>query len=87
MSENPQLVQSMFNAPYTRSIIEAMQADPNMASSFLADNPLISNNPALQEQMRQYMPQFLEQLQNPEMQNLMTNPQVNNFLIMKDFSN
>lgn len=81
MSENPQLVQSMFNAPYTRSIIEAMQADPNMASSFLADNPLISRNPALQEQMRQYMPQFLQQLQNPEMQNLMTNPQAINAIM------
>ncbi|KAK9890445.1 hypothetical protein WA026_010531 [Henosepilachna vigintioctopunctata] len=81
MSENPQLVQSMINAPYTRSIIEAMSADPNMANRFLADNPLISGNPVLQERMRQYMPQFLQQLQNPEMQSMMTNPQALNAIM------
>ncbi|KAL3289780.1 hypothetical protein HHI36_023175 [Cryptolaemus montrouzieri] len=81
MSENPQLVQGMLNAPYTRSIIEAMSADPNMANSFLAENPLISRNPALQEQMRQFMPQFLQQLQNPEIQNMMTNPQALNAIM------
>lgn len=41
----------------------------------MSQNPLLANNPALQEQMRTMMPQFLQQLQNPEMQQMMSNPQ------------
>lgn len=76
MSENPQLVQNMLSAPYTQSMVQALAADPNMANTVLAENPLFASNPGLQEQMRTMMPQFLQQIQNPEMQALMTNPQV-----------
>jgi ubiquilin len=33
MSESPTLMQNMMNAPYTRNMLEAMQADPNMAAN------------------------------------------------------
>lgn len=33
MTENPTLMQNMMNAPYTRSVMEAMQADPQMAAN------------------------------------------------------
>lgn len=33
MSDNPELMQNMMNAPYTRSMMEAMSADPNMAAN------------------------------------------------------
>ncbi|KAJ8925591.1 hypothetical protein NQ315_009431 [Exocentrus adspersus] len=75
MSENTGMVQNMMSAPYTQSVLEALSADPNMANALLSQNPLISNNPALQAQMRNMMPQLLQQMQNPEMQNLMTNRQ------------
>ncbi|XP_060515741.1 ubiquilin-1 isoform X2 [Cylas formicarius] len=81
MSENPGLIQNMLSAPYTQSVLEALAADPNMANALMADNPLLSRNPQLQEQMRTMMPQFLQQLQNPEMQNLMTNPQALNAIM------
>ncbi|ENN74274.1 hypothetical protein YQE_09246, partial [Dendroctonus ponderosae] len=81
MSENPSMVQNMLSAPYTRSVLEALAADPNMANSLLADNPLLSRNPQLQEQMRNMMPQLIQQLQNPEMQNLMMNPQALNAIM------
>lgn len=76
MSENPQLVQNMLSAPYTQNVLQALAADPGMANRIMAENPLIAGNPALQEQMRTMMPQFLQQLQNPEVHNLMANPQV-----------
>lgn len=76
MSENPQLMQNMLNAPYTQNMLRALAADPGMANAILADNPLFQDNPTLQEHMRSMMPQFLQQLQNPDMQNLVTNPQV-----------
>lgn len=82
MSENPQLVQNMLSAPYTQSMVQALAADPNVANAMLADNPLFAGNPALQEQMRTMMPQFLQQMQNPEMQALMSNPQVCNSIFI-----
>ncbi|XP_030756219.1 ubiquilin-4 [Sitophilus oryzae] len=81
VSENPSMIQNMLSAPYTRSVMDAMAADPNMANALLADNPLLSRYPQLQEQMRTMMPQFLQQLQNPEMQSLMTNPQALNAIL------
>lgn len=75
MSDNPTLMQNMMNAPYTQSVLEAMAADPNMASNLINQSPLLAGNPQLQDQMRQMMPQFLQQLQNPEMREMMSNPQ------------
>lgn len=39
-------------------------------------NPLFGGNNQLQDQLRTMMPQILTQLQNPEVQQMMTNPQV-----------
>lgn len=77
MSENPQLMQNMLNAPYTQNMLRALAADPSIANAVFADNPLFHDNPALQEHLRNMMPHFLQQLQNPDMQSLVTNPQVN----------
>ncbi|CAK1542117.1 unnamed protein product [Leptosia nina] len=44
-------------------------------------NPMFANNPQLQEQIRTMMPQMLAQLQNPEMQQMMSNPQALNALL------
>ncbi|GJQ69927.1 hypothetical protein Trydic_g13329 [Trypoxylus dichotomus] len=81
MSENPQLMQNMLNAPYTQNILRALAADPSVANSIFADNPLFQDNPGIQEHMRNMMPHFLQQLQNPEMQNLVTNPQAVNAIM------
>lgn len=81
MSENPRLMTSMLNAPYTNNMLQALAADPEMASQLINQNPMFANNPALQEQMRTMMPQMLNQLQNPEMQQMMSNPQALNALL------
>ncbi|XP_066993196.2 ubiquilin-1 [Anabrus simplex] len=75
MMENPQLMQNMLAAPYTQSMLQAFAADPSMAAQIINSNPLFADNPALQEQIRLMLPNFLQQLQNPEMHNLMANPQ------------
>lgn len=74
MMENPQLMRNMLNAPYTRSMLEAMAADPAMASRVIATNPFLRGNPQMQEQMRAMMPAFIQQMQNPQIQNVVTNP-------------
>lgn len=42
---------------------------------------MLANNPQLQEQMRTMMPQFLQQMQNPEVMNMMSNPQALNAIM------
>lgn len=74
MMENPQLMRNMLNAPYTRSMLEAMAADPAMANRVLAANPFARANPQMQEQLRSMMPAFIQQLQNPQIQSIVTNP-------------
>ncbi|XP_026741429.1 ubiquilin-1 isoform X1 [Trichoplusia ni] len=81
MSENPRLVQSMLSAPYTNTMLQALAADPDMASQLINQNPMFANNPQLQDQIRTMMPQMLAQLQNPEMQQMMSNPQALNALL------
>lgn len=81
MSENPSLMQNLINAPYTRSMMEAMAQDPDMASRLLSTSPMLANNPEMQEQMRRMMPQFLAQMQNPEVQNMLTNPEAINAIM------
>jgi ubiquilin len=81
MSDNPSVMGNLLNAPYTRSVLEAMQADPNMAANLISQSPILQANPQLQEQMRTMMPQFLQQMQNPEVVNMMTNPQALNAIL------
>lgn len=71
---NPQLMSNMMSAPYTRSMLGAMADNPGFAERVLSSNPLLRNNPQMEEQMRTMLPQFIQQMQNPQIQNAMTNP-------------
>jgi len=81
MADNPALMQNLLNAPYTRSMMESMSQDPDMASRLLSSSPLLSNNPQLQDQVRQMMPQFMSQMQNPDVMNMLTNPEAINAIL------
>ncbi|XP_034476929.1 ubiquilin-1 [Drosophila innubila] len=81
MADNPALMQNLLNAPYTRSMMESMSQDPDMASRLLSSSPLLSNNPQLQDQVRQMMPQFMNQMQNPDVMNMLTNPEAINAIL------
>ncbi|ROT78480.1 putative ubiquilin-1 isoform X1 [Penaeus vannamei] len=75
MMENPQLMSSMINAPYTQAMFQNLAANPELAQQIIGSNPLFAGNQVLQEQLRTMLPTFLNQLQNPEVQNFMNNPQ------------
>ncbi|XP_053657665.1 ubiquilin-1 [Anopheles marshallii] len=81
MSENPSVMSNMLNSPATRSMMEALNADPAMAAHLMSQNPLLANNPGLQDQLRTMMPQLLRQMQNPEVQQMVTNPQALNAIL------
>ncbi|XP_051577959.1 ubiquilin-4-like [Myxocyprinus asiaticus] len=74
ISDNPQLMQNMLSAPYMRTMMQSLAQNPDVASQVLMNNPLFAGNPQLQEQMRQQLPVFLQQMQNPESLSVMTNP-------------
>jgi len=75
MTENPQLMQNMMNAPYTQTMFQSMAENPDLASNIISSNPLFAGNPQMQEQMRNMMPAMLQQMQNPAVQGMMTNPE------------
>ena len=56
--------------------LQTLSSNPDVARQVIGQNPLFADNPALQEQMVTMLPNFLNQMQNPEMQTVLTNPQV-----------
>merc|ERR1719334_1400352 len=75
MRDNPTLMSQMMSAPYMQSMFSSLAANPDQAASMLSNNPLFAVNPAMQQQMAQMMPQMLQQMQNPAVQQLMSNPE------------
>jgi len=75
MQQNPQMLQSMMSAPYMQSMVQSMMSNPDMMQQMMANNPMLAGNPQLQEQMRQSLPAMMQQMQNPEVQAMLTNPQ------------
>merc|ERR1719411_1140036 len=75
MRDNPTLMSQMMSAPYMQGIFRGLQDNPEQAAAILSNNPLFAGNPALQQQMSAMMPQLLQQMQNPQTQQLMSNPE------------
>uniref|UniRef100_A0A672THQ1 Ubiquilin 1 n=1 Tax=Strigops habroptila TaxID=2489341 RepID=A0A672THQ1_STRHB len=74
ITENPQLMQNMLSAPYMRSMMQSLSQNPDLAVQIMLNNPLFAGNPQLQEQMRQQLPTFLQQMQNPDTLSAISNP-------------
>jgi len=75
MRDNPTLMSQMMSAPYMQGIFRGLQDNPDQAAAILSNNPMFAGNPALQQQMSSMMPQLLQQMQNPQTQQLMSNPE------------
>merc|ERR1719351_218887 len=56
-------------------MLRSLSENPDLAASMIGNNPLLAGNPEMQEQMRNMMPAFMQQLQNPAVQGLMSNPE------------
>ncbi|XP_052822049.1 ubiquilin-2 isoform X3 [Octopus bimaculoides] len=74
MTQNPQLIQNMLQAPYIQTMMQTMSSNPDMAQQILGNNPLFAANPQFQDIFNQYLPTMMNQLQNPQMQTLISNP-------------
>lgn len=69
---NPEMMQNMMSSPYMQNMMNTMSSNPELTSQIMQNNPLFNSNP----QLRQMMPQMLQQMQNPEFQAAMRNPRV-----------
>ncbi|NXX78991.1 UBQL1 protein, partial [Urocolius indicus] len=74
ITENPELMRNMLSAPYMRSMMQSLSQNPDLAVQMILHNPLFAGNPQLQEQMRQQLPTFLQQMQNTDTLSAMSNP-------------
>jgi len=73
MAENPTLMSQMMSAPYMQSIFSSLQNNPDQAATLMQG--AFAGNPQLQQQMSAMMPNLLQQMQNPSVQQLMSNPE------------
>lgn len=74
LMQNSGAMQNLLNAPYTHQLLQALANDDNAAQQVIGSNPLFANNPAMQEHLRTMTPALINQLRDPEFQNVLTNP-------------
>ncbi|XP_070689392.1 ubiquilin-1-like [Pempheris klunzingeri] len=74
ITASPGLMESLLSGPYVSSLLNCLSQNPDLAAQMLLSHPLFSGNPQLQQQMRQQIPLFLQQMQSPELLSAMLNP-------------
>ncbi|XP_070761235.1 ubiquilin-1-like [Enoplosus armatus] len=74
ITASPGLMESLLSGPYVNSLLNCLSQNPELAAQLLLSHPLFSGNPQLQQQMRQQIPLFLQQMQSPELLSAMLNP-------------
>jgi ubiquilin len=70
---NPQLMTNMLQAPYVESMLNSMSSNPQLIQQMVANSHLFSSNPELMENLPQVLPFFAQQLENPEVQSILSN--------------
>lgn len=75
ITQDPSMIQSMMSAPYMQSMMQSLSSNPELMNQMLASSPLLAGNPQLREQMSQMLPAMAQQLQNPQIQSVFSNPQ------------
>ncbi|KAK5932430.1 hypothetical protein CgunFtcFv8_004132 [Champsocephalus gunnari] len=74
ITASPGLMESLLSGPYVSSLLHCLGQNPDLAAQMLLSHPLFSGSPQLQQQMRQQIPLFLQQMQSPELLSAMLNP-------------
>jgi len=74
MMQNSGAMQGLMNSPMTQQLLETMANDSNLTQQMFAANPLFANNPEMQESLRNITPTLVNQLRDPEFQQVLSNP-------------
>ena len=76
MQENPQLLQNAMQMPQMQEMMHQFSSNPELMNLLVSSNPLLAADPNLANQVRSQLPTIMSQMQNPEFQQAMTNPEV-----------
>ena len=76
MQENPQLLQNAMQMPQMQEMMHQFSTNPELMNLLITSNPLLANDQNLANQIRGQLPLIMNQMQNPEFQAAMTNPEV-----------
>lgn len=76
LGSNPEAQQNVLQSPFMQQMMQQIMSNPNLLASAVRNHPLHANNPQLEDQIRQQMPQIMEALQNPEVRGLLSNQRV-----------
>ncbi|KAJ0067400.1 hypothetical protein NL108_003510 [Boleophthalmus pectinirostris] len=68
------LMESLLSGPHVKNLLQCLSHNPDLAAQMLLSHPLLSENPHLQQQLRQQLPVLLQQMQSPELLSAMLNP-------------
>ncbi|RNA39541.1 ubiquilin-1 isoform X1 [Brachionus plicatilis] len=72
--QNPRQMEQMLGTPYMQSILQMMSTNPELSRTIVENSPQLASNPELRDQMLRSLPNMVQQLQNPEMRSLLSNP-------------
>ncbi|XP_020561501.1 ubiquilin-1 isoform X1 [Oryzias latipes] len=64
---NPSLMDSLLSGPHVSSLLHCLSQYPDLGAQILPSHPFLTGNPLLQQQMRQQLSLFLQQMQSPEL--------------------
>lgn len=76
MQDNPSLLQSAMQMPQMQEMMQQFSTNPELMNLLISSNPLLRNDQNLADQIRNQLPNIMSQMQNPEFQAAMTNPEV-----------
>uniref|UniRef100_A0A1A7XBQ4 Ubiquilin-like n=2 Tax=Iconisemion striatum TaxID=60296 RepID=A0A1A7XBQ4_9TELE len=76
ITAHPGLIESLMSGPHASCVLNCLSQNPDLAAQMLLSHPIFSGNVRLQQQMRQQIPAFLQQMQSPEVLSVMSNPRV-----------
>ncbi|KAM9858617.1 ubiquilin-1-like [Aulostomus maculatus] len=71
---SPTLMESLLSGPHVSRLLNCLSQNPSLAEQMLLSHPLFSGSPQLQQQIRQQLPLFLNQMQSPDLLSAMLNP-------------
>ena len=74
MLENTNLMSSVMDSPYMQQMVGQLSTNPQLMQQMMATNPLLADNPALQEQMRELLPNMVQQMGSPEVRQSLSDP-------------
>ncbi|XP_075875713.1 uncharacterized protein LOC142884117 [Nelusetta ayraudi] len=81
ITASPGLMEGLLWGPYVDTLLNCLGQNPDLAAKMLLSHPLFARDPQLQQQIRQQIPGFLQQVHSSEVLSAMLNPRATEALL------